>query len=497
MLPPDLIERLPSEAVRLIALDLVAETVAASARLGDPADMEALHDFRVGLRRLRSTLSSYEQELHGSVSKKRRRQLREIASATGTARDAEVQLEWLAGRATRLTALQRAAADWLSRGLKARAGRAYAQVRGPVRRRFERVVTPATEALATFTGRLDADPDATFAGAAASHLEGAMTALDEALGCVRAADDVDQAHRARIRAKRLRYLLEPLRGDARADADAAVKTLKRLQDVLGELHDAHVLADVLARALVRASTHNARQTHAALYARRPASTRRAAAPGPVRRRNLRPGLLALDRLNRDRRDALFAELARDWLGPGERALRALVADLVAALRAHAGPARAQPRRRFLLRRVPPHALDARPVLVETGWLPGDRVREWLTRTTGPAGALHERWVEQGAGLRRTSLVELPPRALFDRLWPLTTARRLVRRRYVVTDGEGSWTIDAHVGRRLVVAAAPVEPGRELDVPAWLAPHLGAEVTANPAYDDEALARPTRPRSRRR
>jgi len=503
MLPPDLIERLPSEAVRLIALDLVAEAVAASARLGDPADLEALHDFRVGLRRLRSTLSSYGQELHGSISKKRRRQLREIAAATGSARDAEVQLEWLAGCATRLTAPQRAAADWLSRGLKARAGRAYAQVRGPVRRRFERFVTPTTDALATFTGRLDAAPDTTFAGVAASHLEAAMTALDEALACVGAADDVDQAHRARIRAKRLRYLLEPLRGDARTDADPAVKTLKRLQDVLGELHDAHVLADVLARALVRASTRNARQTHAALYARRPGSPRRAAAPGPARPRNLRPGLLALDRFNRDRRDALFAQLMRDWLGPGERALRGLVSELVAALRAHAGPARAQPRRLFLLGRVPPRALDEQPVLVETGYLPGDRVREWLTRTTGPAGTLHERWVEQGAGLRRTSLVELPPRELFEQLWPLTAARRLVRRRYVLTDGEVSWTIDEHVGRRLVLAAAPVDPERELDVPAWLAPHLGAEVTADPAYDDEALARPTRtratgrPRSRRR
>jgi CHAD domain-containing protein len=490
MLPPDLIDRLPGEAVRLIALDLVRESAAASARLGDGADVEALHDFRVGLRRLRSSLSAYKGELEGSISKKRRRQLREIAAATGSARDAEVQLAWLEGCASGLTPAQREACEWLARGLRARARREYAQVRGVVRQRFERLVGSTTEALATFTGRLDGG-EATFATVAADHLQAAMSALDEALASVRSADDVESAHRARILAKRLRYLLEPLRGDAHADATPSVKTLKRLQELLGELHDAHVLADVLARALVRASTRNARQVHAAIYARRTAPARRP----PARPRNLRPGLVALDRLNRDRRDALFTQLAREWLAPGERALRALVAALVAELRASAtaGAARALPVRRFLLSQVPARALAQKPVTIETGYLPGARVREWLTRTSGPAGITYERWVEQGAGLRRTAIVEQPPHDLFDRLWPLTAGRRVVRRRYAVAEEDGSWNIDEVVGRRVVLASTQVEPDRELAAPAWVTPHLGAEVTGDPAYDDLALAGPARRR----
>ena len=51
-------------------------------------------------------------------------------------------------------------------------------------------------------------------------------AVKDALAQVTVATDVAEAHRARIEAKRLRYLAEPLRGNARADAGRAVKELK-------------------------------------------------------------------------------------------------------------------------------------------------------------------------------------------------------------------------------------------------------------------------------
>ena len=58
-----LLSRPPEEGARLIALSWLDQAAAAFPRLQDPADIEALHDFRVGLRRLRSCLRSLVPEI--------------------------------------------------------------------------------------------------------------------------------------------------------------------------------------------------------------------------------------------------------------------------------------------------------------------------------------------------------------------------------------------------------------------------------------------------
>jgi hypothetical protein len=61
----------------------------------DPLDPEALHDFRVAIRRLRSCIRAYRTELQGSVSKQMQRRLRKLTLATNAGRDAEVHLNRL------------------------------------------------------------------------------------------------------------------------------------------------------------------------------------------------------------------------------------------------------------------------------------------------------------------------------------------------------------------------------------------------------------------
>ena len=51
-----LLPRPPEEGARRLALSYLDQAARARPRLADPADAEALHDFRVGLRRLRSCL---------------------------------------------------------------------------------------------------------------------------------------------------------------------------------------------------------------------------------------------------------------------------------------------------------------------------------------------------------------------------------------------------------------------------------------------------------
>src|SRR6267142_2251429 len=82
-------------AARRIALTLLDAASAARERLTDANDAEALHDFRVAMRRLRSTLRAYQAQLDAVVPAKLRRRLRDLARATGEARDVEVQISWL------------------------------------------------------------------------------------------------------------------------------------------------------------------------------------------------------------------------------------------------------------------------------------------------------------------------------------------------------------------------------------------------------------------
>src|SRR5580765_6278481 len=93
--PPDLLTRPADETARRLALRQLDEVVQARAALEQADDPDALHDFRVALRRLRSCLRSYREQVKPSVGRRLRRRLRRMARTTGASRDLEVQLQWL------------------------------------------------------------------------------------------------------------------------------------------------------------------------------------------------------------------------------------------------------------------------------------------------------------------------------------------------------------------------------------------------------------------
>jgi CHAD domain-containing protein len=72
-------------------------------------DPDAVHDFRVALRRLRSWLQLWRAELDDVVPRRQRRRIRDLAHAMGPARDLQVHLEWL--RSEEAGATGRALAD--------------------------------------------------------------------------------------------------------------------------------------------------------------------------------------------------------------------------------------------------------------------------------------------------------------------------------------------------------------------------------------------------
>lgn len=458
-LPTDILARDPEEAARRIALGLLHDARLAARRLDDPDDGTALHDFRVAVRRLRSTLRAWRGELRGSIGRRHRRALRTLQVATAAGRDAEVALEWLASIQDDLDPSHRGDVDWLRARLESRhrdalraAGEgvrdAFKQARGEIEPRLRRWTRTIDEA--------DDAPHVTFSVALADRTRLHAEELRRLLEGAGASREQAALHASRIAAKRLRYLLEPVRS-GRPPVVEVVRRLKRLQDILGDVNDSHVLLDELRGLEDREKAH-------------------------------RTGVHALERRLRARVDELHDVLAREWSGRG-------IAELAAAARrlaeGWAGPS-GLPReveRKYLLRGLPDLPPTSTSVTIDQGWLPGDTLQERLRREAEEGRERFLRTVKVGRGVERIELEEETTRELFDVAWPLTDGRRVAKRRHRVREGDLTWEVDEFLDRDLFLAEVEL-PRAELAVtiPPWLAPVVVRDVTGEDAYVNVNLAR---------
>jgi CHAD domain-containing protein len=231
-----------ARGARLIALDRLDRAGDEADRLSNnPHSLDALHDLRVALRRVRSWLRAFRPDLEDSVARKDRHRLRDLVDATNRGRDADVQVEWLRHAAKDGDETLRRGAKRLIELIRIERGVGGAPLNGNSLVTFDKERSRLVKRLSTVSEPVRPPPAAppTLAAAIGSRLPGHLEALRQALDLVRTADDDAEAHAARIAAKRLRYLLEPAE-DVRG-SKSLLKLLKSLQDDLGELHDAHLL----------------------------------------------------------------------------------------------------------------------------------------------------------------------------------------------------------------------------------------------------------------
>ena len=241
--------------VRLVALAHLADAASARDRLALGQDVEALHDFRVALRRFRSWERAFRQYTRDELPKKQRRKLRDLARDTGASRDLEVHLAWLAEQRESLTRRQRPGLTWLLSTLDRQKTNADATLERDVDRRFtrlknrlERALSSYRETIALRSGGMPL-PVESFAMALAPRVLEQAGALRAHIAQVHSLTDEAEAHEARIVAKRLRYLLEPV-AKLVPGASLIVDRLKSLQDTLGDLHDAQVFGAEMERLVV-------------------------------------------------------------------------------------------------------------------------------------------------------------------------------------------------------------------------------------------------------
>ncbi len=215
-------------------------------------DEEAVHDARVAVRRLRSDLRSFRAFLDEAWTDALRAELEVPADVLGAARDADALLARVSAHAGDLSEEDRAHLDDVLAPLRAERDAAYVRVRATLASEshaalVETVRTGALEAPLAPRAACDA------ASGSAAIVRDAWKPLRKAVR--RCGDPPTDAelHRVRIKAKRVRYAAEALEPTFGRGARVLARRVARLQDVLGEQHDA-----VLAVARLRRATWDPR-----------------------------------------------------------------------------------------------------------------------------------------------------------------------------------------------------------------------------------------------
>lgn len=252
--------------------ELAREVREAWPRVEARGDDEAVHDLRVGLRRLRSLLRLARDLYEPHGWEKARGALKSVSDATGTLRDEEVLHQTLA----KLTvpAGVRAPLDaWIAK----RKTRERSLRRELVRLLRAGVLEDALAVVLAVIEQPEDDPP--LRKFARDAVLDAQLEVEEL--ATTAPEDIESLHELRILYKRLRYAIEGLEGALAPEITAMRAVAERFQKRLGDIHDFDVAAQTITaaktlapeqRALVLAAIAEARQRAVTRYfdeARRP------------------------------------------------------------------------------------------------------------------------------------------------------------------------------------------------------------------------------------
>ena len=226
-------------AALLILLDERLTTLLDAMPAAQAGDMRSVHQARVATRRLREALPMLRASLNDQVLARAARQVRKMTRALGPVRELDVALTHLED----LAANQVVSARALSRLRQTIARERFAR-----RRELLAAITPGRmERLRQRLGRAGASgaPGQTVAAVDEARAQVGRRARRLAAAVERAGGLYlpDRLHAVRIAAKKLRYALEIQRELKRSRSTARMTQFKRLQDLLGRMHDFEILID--------------------------------------------------------------------------------------------------------------------------------------------------------------------------------------------------------------------------------------------------------------
>ena len=213
-------------------------------------DGHGVHQARVASRRLREAVPVLTTGLKGSKAGKARRKIRRIAQALGTIRELDVTLGLIDELAARNTLPRLALEEIRGRVVKDQERRRHVMLKRVSRinvDKLDRRLRSVGDALQS----AETDGWRETLGARLLKRSKALAAAVEAAGSLY---EQERLHRVRIAAKKLRYAMELAAESGARSAVVPVRTIKRVQDTLGRLHDLQVVQGYIAASQAAPST---------------------------------------------------------------------------------------------------------------------------------------------------------------------------------------------------------------------------------------------------
>lgn len=257
-------------------------------------DVECVHRMRVASRRMRSALSIFEPCFSGKRAKAWKIEMKAVTEALGEARDADVQIIFLVERMA--ITEDKTLAPGLRYLLEKKRRRRRALQPGLEKALNELYLHGVLEDI----GSLLADSEKRDASLlrtpsalrqADEHVSRRVSELRGHEESVHDPDAILEHHAMRIAAKRLRYTLEAFRLAFEDELRDEISRIKRLQELLGEMHDCDVWIAETAAVLQNEK-------------KKDGGTRLAAA---------RPGIESLLEDRKKERTRLYAEFVAYWV----------------------------------------------------------------------------------------------------------------------------------------------------------------------------------------
>jgi CHAD domain-containing protein len=226
-------------AALLVLLRQRLETLIEAMPAAQGGDVRSVHQARVATRRLREALPVLRKSLDAHAIDRARQRVRRMTRALGPVRELDVSLQQLEDFANRGIATSRAIS---------KVRQSITQERLRRRRDMLTAITPGK------VDRLRRELSSVGSGPPVGGRPGAIrdavhrveTRAERLRKAIEAAGSLylaDRLHTVRIAAKKLRYAMEIERELKRSRVTARIRQLKTLQDLLGRMHDLHVLAE--------------------------------------------------------------------------------------------------------------------------------------------------------------------------------------------------------------------------------------------------------------
>lgn len=266
-------------------------------------DIECIHDMRVATRRMRSALALFNKCLPEKSAKKWNKTMRRVTRALGTARDTDVQMDFLQNFVDNLTESRyRPGIQRLLLRLRQHRDAAQKKVMDAM---DELELSGVLDEMGGTLRRMRVRARMNFVDEGSPHVyqQAYLTIslrLEDMLAYeiyVNQPDRIEELHAMRIAAKRLRYTMEVFGPLYKSDFKQLLKSVKKIQTILGDIHDCDVWIDYLPKFL---EEEKARTIEYYGHSR------------PINR--LRTGILYLQQEQEKRRMGLYQEFVEDWQG---------------------------------------------------------------------------------------------------------------------------------------------------------------------------------------